>query len=106
VFSRYNSTLSTLDLRGNNLGDEGCGSLAASLQIVNETLTSLDLGYNEIKDEGAYMLASAIKGNGGGVLNEIKLNNNYITKFGEVALTEAAELVQEMNEGKELEVYF
>ena len=106
VFARYNSTLSTLDLRGNNLGDEGCGSLAASLQIVNETLTSLDLGYNEIKDEGAYMLASAIKGNGGGVLNEIKLNNNYITKFGEVALTEAAELVQEMNEGKELEVYF
>ena len=88
------------------MGDAGCGSLAASLQIVNETLTSLDLAYNEIKDEGAYLLASAIKQNGNGVLSEIKLNNNYITKFGEVALTEAAALVQEMNEGKELEVYF
>ena len=25
------------------------------------------------------------------------MNNNYITKFGEVALTEAVELVEEMN---------
>lgn len=30
----------------------------------------------------------------------------YITKFGEVALTEAAELVQEMHDGKEIDIYF
>jgi len=32
------------DLRGNELGDEGCAALAQSLQVVNENLVSLDLG--------------------------------------------------------------
>jgi hypothetical protein len=30
----------------------------------------------------------------------------YITKFGEVALTEAADLVSEMHNGKEIAMYF
>ena len=34
------------------------------------------------------------------------MNNNYITKFGEVALTEAVELVEEMNPDRDLYVQF
>ena len=57
------------------------------IPVVNENLISLDLGYNEIKDNGAYALAQAIKNNSNGSIQSISVNNNYITKFGEVALT-------------------
>ena len=103
---KYNEHISTLDLRGNELGDEGCAALAHSLQVVNENLISLDLGYNEIKDNGAFALAQAIKNNATGALQSISLNNNYITKLGEVALTEAVELVQELNEDRDLYIQF
>jgi hypothetical protein len=80
--------------------------LAQSLSTVNENLTSLDLGYNEIKDKGAFALAQAIKNNAEGAIASISVNNNYITKFGEVALTEAVELVEEMNPDRDLYVQF
>jgi len=103
---KYNQCVTTLDLRGNELGDEGCAALAHSLSLVNENLTSLDLGYNEIKDKGAFALAQAIKNNADGCIASISVNNNYITKFGEVALTEAVELVQELNPDRDLYVQF
>ena len=103
---KYNEHITTLDLRGNELGDEGCAALAQSLSTVNENLTSLDLGYNEIKDKGAFALAQAIKNNAEGAIASISVNNNYITKFGEVALTEAVELVEEMNPDRDLYVQF
>lgn len=59
----------------------------------NEHLEELDLGYNEIKDEGACALAQALKANPGGAPKEFKVNSNYITKFGQVALTEALDMV-------------
>ena len=80
--------------------------MAQSLSTVNENLTSLDLGYNEIKDKGAFALAQAIKNNAEGAIASISVNNNYITKFGEVALTEAVELVEEMNPDRDLYVQF
>ena len=76
---KYNTTLSTLDLRANGLGDDVCAirfvfpivtctlvhdpcfacwhvpilkgaiCLARSFKIINESLTSLDLGFNEIR---------------------------------------------------------
>jgi hypothetical protein len=73
--------------------------------MVNENLTSLDLGYNEIKDNGAFALAQAIKNNADASITSISLNNNYITKFGEVTLTEAVELVQELNPGRDLYIH-
>jgi Ran GTPase-activating protein (RanGAP) involved in mRNA processing and transport len=103
---KYNQCVTVLDLRGNELGDEGCAALAQSLSLVNEKLSSLDLGYNEIKDNGAFALAQAIKNNADGSIASISVNNNYITKFGEVALTEAVELVQELNPERDLYVQF
>ena len=54
----FNSSLTTVDLRGNNLGDPGAFQVARALrELTNEKLSELDLGYNEIKDEGACQLA-------------------------------------------------
>jgi Ran GTPase-activating protein (RanGAP) involved in mRNA processing and transport len=54
----FNSTLVTLDLRGNGLGNAGAAELARALKAhTNDKLVELDLGYNEIKDEGACTLA-------------------------------------------------
>ena len=73
---------------------------------MNENLVTLDLGYNEIKDNGAFALAQAIKNTADGSIQSISMNNNYITKFGEVALTEAVELVEELNPDRDLYVQF
>lgn len=85
---KYNTTLSTLDLRANGLGDDVCiivgtcslnlhvlydpsfltlflflkGAicLARSLKIINESLKSLDLGFNEIRVRTTVFRVSAI----------------------------------------------
>jgi hypothetical protein len=33
-------------------------------------------------------------------VRDLRLNNNYITKFGQVALSEAVDMVYEMGKGK------
>ncbi|CAI7870762.1 unnamed protein product, partial [Closterium sp. NIES-54] len=101
----YNGTINTLDLRANALGDEGAAILALSLRVVNEQLSSLDLGFNEIRDRGAYALAEALKANGEAAVETLNLSSNYITKYGQVALSEAKDLVSEMNDGKEVNIY-
>lgn len=54
----YNTSLASIDLRGNNFGDLGAVIIANSLkQHENENLVELDMGYNEIKDDGACALA-------------------------------------------------
>ena len=103
---RYNGSISTLDLRANKLGDDGVIALSQSLQVVNETLEHLDLAYNEVKDKGAYALAQALKNNANASLKEIGISNNYITKLGEVALSEAADLVGEMYDGRKVTITF
>lgn len=54
------------------------------------------MGYNEIKDEGACALAQALKANPDGAPKELKVNANYITRFGQVALTEALDHVYDI----------
>ena len=98
---RFNETLTHLDLRGNNLADEGTVALAESLKVVNDCLKKLDLGYNEIKDDGAFALSRALKSNPEGSVTSLLLNNNYISKFGEVALQESADFVREMRSADE-----
>ena len=55
----YNDSLSELDLRGNNLGNDGAIFLSRGLKAhQNPKLKELDLGYNEIKDDGACALGT------------------------------------------------
>ncbi|KAG8366206.1 hypothetical protein BUALT_Bualt17G0052400 [Buddleja alternifolia] len=102
---RYNSTISSLDLRANGLRDEGTKCLARSLKVVNEALTSLNLGFNEIRDEGAFAIAQALKANEDVRLTSLYLMNNFLTKLGQSAITDARDHVYEMNE-KEVNVVF
>ncbi|OEL31478.1 Protein NLRC3 [Dichanthelium oligosanthes] len=102
---KYNTALSTLDLRANGLGDDGAICLARSFKIINESLTSLDLGFNEIRDDGAFALAQALKANEDLAVTSLNLSNNFFTKFGQVALSEARDHVYEMSD-KEIDIYF
>ncbi|XP_008659072.1 NLR family CARD domain-containing protein 3 isoform X1 [Zea mays] len=102
---KYNTTLSTLDLRANGLGNDGAICLARSFKIINESLTSLDLGFNEIRDDGAFALAQALKANEDLAVTSLNLANNFFTKFGQVALSEARDHVYEMTE-REIDIYF
>ncbi|CAK9308580.1 unnamed protein product [Citrullus colocynthis] len=95
---KYNTTISVLDLRGNGLRDEGATCLARSLKVVNEALTSLDLGFNEIRDPGAFAIAQALKANEDIAVTSLNLANNFLTKFGQSALTDARDHVHEMCE--------
>jgi hypothetical protein len=51
-------------------------------------------------------LAQALKNNEDAVLEELTLNNNYITRFGAYALNEAVDLALELNEAREMVVQF
>ena len=57
-----NTTLTNLDLQGNNIGPAGAESLATALKT-NRTLTNLDLFGNNIGPTGAESLATALKTN-------------------------------------------
>lgn len=55
-------TQQTLDLRGNNMGNDGAIQVSRGMrQHQNAKFDELDLSYNEIKDDGAFALAQALK---------------------------------------------
>jgi hypothetical protein len=54
----FNSSLTSLDLRGNAFGNDGAILISRGLRAAeNKKLGDIDLGYNEIKDDGACSLA-------------------------------------------------
>ena len=57
-----NTTLTNLDLQGNNIGPAGAESLATALKT-NTTLTNLELSGNNLGPAGAESLATALKTN-------------------------------------------
>ena len=59
---KKNTTLTSISLFENKIGDVGAASLAAALEK-NSTLTSLDLYDNEIGDVGAVSLTAALEKN-------------------------------------------
>ncbi|KAK3819060.1 MAG: hypothetical protein J3R72DRAFT_529307 [Linnemannia gamsii] len=83
---KTNSTLTTLNLRGNSIGHNGAKALAEALKT-NSTLTTLDLWNNSIGSDGAKALAEALKTNS--TLTTLNLNRNSIGGDGAKALAEA-----------------
>ena len=57
------ASLTSLDIRWNELGPEGAKAISESLHV-NASLTKLDVRYNNI-DDGAAFLREAVKGCGG-----------------------------------------
>ena len=103
----YLPSLTTLDLRGNGLGPAGAASLGRALrEAEGEGLVELDLGYNEVKDDGACALAQALKANPTAAPRSLKVNANYIGRFGQVALTEALDMVAELGGGRDITIVF
>ncbi|KAG0077399.1 hypothetical protein BGZ93_003712, partial [Podila epicladia] len=83
---KTNSTLVTLELRGNMLGDDGAQALSEALKA-NSSLATLDLRDNEIGSNGAQALSEALKANS--TMTTLKLGNNEIGDNGALALSEA-----------------
>lgn len=48
----------------------------------------------------------SLKNNAEGAVKDLKLNMNYITKFGQVALSEAVDMVYELGGGRMTTVHF
>ncbi|XP_044170663.1 NLR family CARD domain-containing protein 3-like isoform X2 [Acropora millepora] len=82
---RVNTSLSSLDLRGNSIGDKGANSLAQAL-IVNTSLSSLGLYSNSIGDKGANSLAQALRVNTS--LSSLGLYSNSIGDEGANSLAQ------------------
>lgn len=83
-----NSTMVTLDLTGNEVGDQGALSLADALAC-NRTLSTLLLGYNELKDAGAGEIARALASSSEPTLTTLDLGNNDIGHDGTSSLAAA-----------------
>ncbi|KAF9541901.1 hypothetical protein EC957_002606 [Mortierella hygrophila] len=81
-----NSTLTTLDLEDNSIGDYGTQALSEALKT-NSTLTTLNLRDNSIRDTGAQALSEALKTNS--TLTALDLEDNLIEDNGAQALSEA-----------------
>ena len=77
---RSNTTLLTLDLRGNDIPDAGVCSLKYALSMGNSTLKLLNLSDNDITDDGAGHLAEILEGNE--KLTHICLDTNKIGNQG------------------------
>ncbi|KAF9541189.1 hypothetical protein EC957_003322 [Mortierella hygrophila] len=80
------STLTTLDLRDNSIGDNGAQVLSEALKT-NLTLATLDLEETSIESNGAQALSEALKVNS--TLTTLDLRRNSIRDTGAQALSEA-----------------
>ena len=83
---RVNTSLTTLDLSENSIGDKGASSLSEALRV-NTSLTSLHLSENSIGDEGASSLSEALTVNTS--LTSLHLSENSIGGEGASSLSEA-----------------
>ncbi len=54
----------------------------------------------------AYVGSQALKANPTGAPKELKINSNYITRFGQTALTEALDMVYEMGGNREIVITY
>ncbi|KAL0238004.1 hypothetical protein GEMRC1_012478 [Eukaryota sp. GEM-RC1] len=82
---KENSTVTSIDLSWNYIGDEGARALA-NVMKVNTTVTSINLSRNSISAKGIKVLAEALKVNS--AVTSINLGNNSIGDEGAVSLAE------------------
>ncbi|XP_058470030.1 leucine-rich repeat-containing protein 34-like [Solea solea] len=91
--------LTGLDLKFNNITDEGVIYLAELLQKENSSLSCLDLMFNDILTDGAKILCSSLQGNR--TLLSLRLSGNKIGNKGGMHL---AKMLQENDTLQELEL--
>jgi len=79
----FNSTVTNINLKNNDIDTEGAKALAEALKV-NRTLTNINLHSNDIGNEGAKALAEALKANS--TVTYIGLYGNKIGNEGAKAL--------------------
>lgn len=79
-----NTSLTTLDLRNNNIGPNGGSMIARGLRD-NRTLTTLDIRWNEIGNPGGLSFKELLATGSNSFLKNVKLAGN---KMSDVILTE------------------
>ena len=82
---RRNTSLRTLDLSSNNLGNDGCALLVQSFDSCG--LSYVNLARNKIGNAGAAVLASALQGDL--LLQRLNLSENQVTARGAVLIADA-----------------
>ncbi|XP_015759265.1 PREDICTED: uncharacterized protein LOC107338542 [Acropora digitifera] len=85
---RVNTSVSSLDLSGNNIFDEGANSLAQVLRV-NTSLSTLDLSGNFIGIEGANSISQALRINTSLSSLDLDTNCNFIGDEGANSLAQA-----------------
>ena len=80
--------LEWLNLYDNNIGDEGCRTIAPALRTM-PNLKRLSLSYNNIGDEGLAVLSNVVSAIP--LLDELLLNDNKISNVGCQCLLELIE---------------
>lgn len=100
---KENKTLTTLDMSGNNLGDEHIYKLASVLKV-NTTLTALDISHIYMTNKGFLVLMNALKNNHTLLTLAMSGNifQNYVSQddygYGEDYITVFSEMLK-MNKG-------
>ena len=79
--------MTSINLRGNGLGDDGASLLAVAVEMRECPLVDLNLWSNDITDAGAHKLADALAVNTS--LTHLDLSGNNIGSDGADALAEA-----------------
>jgi len=90
-----NSTLCSLDLSCNEIGDEGSIQIAKGIKV-NRSLLFLNLGCNHIRGKGFTEIATALQYNN--ILKAIDLNNNGCADYGARAIGNALRVNQTLLE--------
>ncbi|KAJ1979657.1 hypothetical protein H4R34_002743 [Dimargaris verticillata] len=85
---RANTTLHTLSVAGNGIGDQGLEFLAKALEV-NSTIRVVNLAHNTITDRGVEHLARSLLYNTS--LTTLDLSSNQVKHRGMEALTKAME---------------
>ncbi|VVA90850.1 unnamed protein product [Arabis nemorensis] len=105
---KFHGNVKTLKLGWCQITAKGAEYVADMLRY-NNTISVLDLGANGIRDEVTsdrfYQSVFTLKANEDVTVTSINLGNNFLTKFGQSALTDARDHVLEMTE-KEVEIFF
>ncbi|KAM6908085.1 uncharacterized protein PEZ65_016391 [Lycodopsis pacificus] len=96
---RNHRSVTGLDVRYNNITDEGVGHLVDLLQQDSSSLRSLDLMFNDIRGDGAQVLAKSLQCNS--TLLSLRLSNNKIENRGAMQL---ASMLQVNSTLRELEL--